>query len=100
VWERVEVPTMASEQKPPTIERLTDQIAWYNKKSQVAQRRYKILKIVQVIIAGVIPLMSAFPVPELEFRVVTAILGLLVLILEAVQQLKAYAFASGEIKIL
>jgi hypothetical protein len=80
-------PTGAIEQKPPTMERLDDQIAWYDRKSQIAQRRYKILKLAQVIIAALVPLTSAFPIPATEFKWVTAILGLLVLIIEAVQQL-------------
>jgi hypothetical protein len=37
--------TDGSEQKSPTGERLGDQIAWYDRKSQTAQRRFKTLKI-------------------------------------------------------
>jgi hypothetical protein len=80
-------PITARETKHPTQERLEDQIGWYGRRSQTAQRRYKILKLAQVIIAGLIPLASIFPIPEPEFKWVTAILGLLVLIIEAVQQL-------------
>jgi hypothetical protein len=80
-------PTIASEPKHPTKDRLEDQIGWYDGKSQTAQRRYKILKLAQVIIAALIPLASAFSMPEAEFKWVAAILGLLVLIIEAVQQL-------------
>jgi hypothetical protein len=80
-------PTLARDQESPTQERLEDQIGWYDRKSQTAQRRYKILKLTQVIIAALIPLVSAFPIPEAEFKWVAAILGLLVLIIEAVQQL-------------
>jgi len=69
------------------MERLEDQICWYDRKSQTAQRRYKILKLAQVIIAGLIPLASVFPIPEPQFKWITAVLGLLVLIIEAVQQL-------------
>lgn len=75
------------DQEPPTQERLEDQIGWYDRKSQTAQRRYKVLKLTQVIIAALIPLGSAFPIPAAEFKWVAAILGLLVLIIEAVQQL-------------
>jgi len=64
---------------------LEDQIGWYDRKRQIAQRRYKILKVAQVIIAGLIPLASVFPIPRPQW--VTAVLGLLVLIIEAVQQL-------------
>jgi hypothetical protein len=80
-------PGAARDQESPTQGRLEDQIGWYDRKSQTAQRRYKILKLTQVLIAALIPLASAFPIPEPQFKWVAAILGLLVLIIEAVQQL-------------
>ena len=80
-------PMALSEAKNPTQDRLEDQIGWYDRKSQNAQRRYKILKLAQVILAGLIPLVSVFSIPEPYFKWVTAVLGLLVLIIEAVQQL-------------
>lgn len=78
---------VASEQKHPTQERLDDQIGWYDHRSKAAQRRYKVLKLVQVIIAALVPLTSAFPIPPAELRWVVAVLGLFVLIIEAIQQL-------------
>jgi hypothetical protein len=75
------------ESKHPTEGRLDDQIAWYDQKSQIAQRRYKTLKLTQVIVAALIPLVAVFPIPEPYFKWVTAVLGLIVLIIEAVQQL-------------
>jgi hypothetical protein len=80
-------PTVTNGPQHPTQERLEDQICWYDRKSQTAQRRYKILKLAQASIAGLIPLGSALPIPEPQFKSITAILGLLVLIIEAVQQL-------------
>lgn len=79
--------TITSEREHPTLQRLEDQIAWYDRKSQTAQRRYKVLKLVQVSIAALIPLASALPIPPPEFKWVTAILGLIVLVIEALQQL-------------
>jgi hypothetical protein len=78
---------IADEQDQPTLNRLEDQIAWYDHKSQTAQRRYKILKVTQVIIAGLIPLAAVFSIPEPYFKWTTAILGLTVLVIEAIQQL-------------
>ena len=80
-------PTITSKREHPTEERLADQIGWYDRKSQTAQRRYKTLKLVQVFIAALIPLGSALPIPQSEFKWVVAILGLVVLLVEAVQQL-------------
>ena len=78
---------VATEQKAPTQERLDDQIGWYDQRSRAAQRRYKVLKFAQVIIAALIPLTSAFPIPTADIRWLVALLGLLVLIIEAIQQL-------------
>ena len=71
----------------PTQERLQDQIGWYDRKSQTAQQRYKSLKLARVFITALIPLGSALPIPPPEFRWATAILGLVVLLIEALQQL-------------
>ena len=69
------ISSMASgEAKDLIQDRLEDQIGWYDRKSQIAQRRYKILKVAQVIIAGLIPLSSVFPIPRPQW--VTAVLGL------------------------
>jgi Protein of unknown function (DUF4231) len=72
----------------PTLERLDDQIDWYDKKSGHAQTWFKRLKIVQLATAGVIPLLGIFNVPYLDK--VTAVLGLVILIVEGLQQLNQY----------
>jgi Protein of unknown function (DUF4231) len=73
---------------PITLQRLDDQIGWYDGKSQGAQTWFKILKIAQLVIAGAIPLVSMFGNPD--SGKVTAVLGLLILIVEGVQQLNQY----------
>src|SRR5689334_9980297 len=80
-------PAGPHEQKHPTLERLDEQIIWYDRRSQRAQRRYKLLKLAQVVIAALLPLASSFPIPGPQFKWLTAVLGLLVLIIEAIQQL-------------
>ena len=66
-------PTVSGDQDSPTQERLEDQIGWYDRKSQTAQRRYKILKLTQMVIAALIPLASAFPIPAAEFNLNPAV---------------------------
>jgi hypothetical protein len=39
-------------QDSPTLARLDEQIAWYDKRSQAAQRRYKALQLTQIIAAA------------------------------------------------
>ena len=72
----------------PTLQRLDDQIDWYDKKSQYAQTWFKRLKLVQLVTAGVIPLLSIFSIPYSDK--VTAVLGLVILVVEGLQQLNQY----------
>jgi hypothetical protein len=73
---------------PPTLQRLEDQISWYDRKSQNAQSWFKALKIVQLVAAGMIPLTVVFGIPGPEK--VTTVLALLVLVVEGLQQLNQY----------
>jgi hypothetical protein len=72
----------------PTMTRLDEQIAWYGTKSLHAQRWFKALKVVQLVTAGLIPLVAAFGLPE-PGRI-SAVLGLIILIVEGLQQLNQY----------
>jgi hypothetical protein len=77
-----------NEAASPTLERLEDQISWYDAKSQAAQHWFKALKVVQLIGAGLIPLVAVFDVAAPGK--VTAILGLIILIVDGLQQLNQY----------
>jgi hypothetical protein len=71
----------------PTLERLEDQIAWYDRKSQSARRYYLISTCVKLIMAGLLPLASAFPIPEHQFKWIAALVGLLILVATSLEQL-------------
>jgi hypothetical protein len=71
-----------------TLQRLDDQISWYNSKSETAQRWFKFLKIIQFVTAGVIPLIALFGVPAADK--ISAVLGLTILVVEGLQQLNQY----------
>ena len=77
-----------TETPSPTMVRLDDQISWYDRKSGRAQRWFKTLKIVQLVVAGAIPLVAVFGLPASDK--ITAILGLLILVVEGLQQLNQY----------
>src|SRR3954451_1059705 len=47
-------------EQAPILDRLDDQISWYDRKSQSAQKRYKVLKLVQVVAAALLPLLPCF----------------------------------------
>ncbi|MGY6126042.1 DUF4231 domain-containing protein [Paraburkholderia strydomiana] len=73
---------------PTTTHRLDDQIAWYDKKSVAAQRAYKSIKLVQIAIAAAVPLVAVSNLTEPSR--ITAVLGLLMLVLEGIQQMNQY----------
>ena len=69
-----------------TLQRLEDQIAWYDRKSGIAQRRFKLLKGSQLVFAAAIPVVST-----LDFHAAVAgALGGLVVVVEGFQQLNQY----------
>ena len=72
----------------PAWMRLNDQLEWYDRKSGENQRRYKQIKVAQLVLAGSIPVFAL--VGDLWGRWVTAILGASVAILEGLQQLGQY----------
>jgi hypothetical protein len=66
--------------------RLEDQIGWYDKKSAYNQRMFKVLKAATILIAISIPLCAAVGATT----TITAILGSLIALIEAVQQMNQY----------
>jgi len=72
----------------PIMERLEDQIAWYDRKSMTNQRYFKRIKIVEIVAAAVIPFLSASRLPRLMW--VTGGLGVLITVLEGMLHLNQY----------
>ena len=70
----------------PTLERLEDQIGWYDRKSGENQRRFKTVKAAQLISAAAVPVVVTFDV----HAAVAAALGATVVVLEGFQQLNQY----------
>ena len=69
-----------------TLERLDDQIGWYDRKSATAQRRFKLLKGSQLFAAAAIPVVATLDV----HGAVAGSLGGLVVVLEGIAQLNQY----------
>ena len=69
-----------------TLERLDDQILWYDGKSRSSQTTFKLLKIVTIVAAALIPLL----VPLRNHSLIAAVLGSLIVIVEGAQQLGQY----------
>ena len=72
----------------PIMERLEDQIAWYDRKSQANQRMYKRIKIVEILAAAVIPFLAAVKLPIIG--TVMGGLGVLITVLEGMLHLNQY----------
>jgi hypothetical protein len=65
---------------------LEDQIAWYDRKAQLNQRRFKQLKVCQIVLAAAIPVAAAASAPSWLLGGG----GGLIVILEGIQQLQQY----------
>lgn len=79
---------MANSAPDPIMERLEDQIHWYDLKSGINMRWYKRLKISEIASAAVIPFLAASNIPRA--MLVTGVLGVLVTLFEGMLQLNQY----------
>jgi hypothetical protein len=84
---------MDANPKNPTLERLEDQIGWYDKKSASNQRWFKGLKIIELIAAALIPLLAGISASIPYYVIITGGLGALIVVLESLQGL--YQFQSN-----
>lgn len=73
----------------PAWLRLEDQIQWYDRKSRSSQFWYKRLKLTQVVLAVLIPVMSLLPAAYAKWS--TALDGTTIALLEALQQMNQYS---------
>lgn len=70
----------------PAWDRLEEQLAWYDRKSQSDQRVYKALKICQLVTAAAIPFAASISAPLW----VPGAGGALIVVVEGIQQLMQY----------
>ena len=70
----------------PTMQRLEDQIAWYDQRSARNQRSFKVLKVLVIVVAAVIPLVAGLGLPPW----VPGVLGVIIAVAEGIQQLYQY----------
>jgi hypothetical protein len=72
----------------PIMDRLEDQISWYDRESIANQRYFKGIKMVEIVAAAVIPFLSAFSLSRMTW--VTGGLGVLITVLEGMLHLNQY----------
>ncbi|MGN1481050.1 DUF4231 domain-containing protein [Porcipelethomonas sp.] len=70
-------------------ERLDPQIKWYDEKSISCQKSYKLIQIVEIILAATIPLLSGYCNIFL-ISIIVGILGIIITILESLAKLFKY----------
>jgi hypothetical protein len=74
-------------QKSPAWQRLETQISWYGRKSAYNQRQFKLMKVCQIVVAALVPVLAAVAGAP---RWTLGALGASVVILEGFQQLFQY----------
>jgi hypothetical protein len=84
-----DVPPPLSIAKHPAWLRLEDQVAWYDRKSNSCQTKYKIMKFAQITLALLIPAMSFLPSESVKWSTVFA--GAFIALLETVQHMNQYS---------
>jgi uncharacterized protein DUF4231 len=72
----------------PIIDRLEDQIAWYDRTSTSNMHWFKRLKITEIFSAALIPFLPASHIPHSE--VATGVLGVLITVFEGLLQLNRF----------
>ncbi|HTT25327.1 MAG TPA: DUF4231 domain-containing protein [Candidatus Sulfotelmatobacter sp.] len=72
----------------PIMERLEDQIGWYDRKSMSNQRTFKRIKIIEIGAAALIPFISALHFQQSTW--ITGGLGVLITVLEGLLHLNQY----------
>ena len=70
------------------MRRVDTQIAWYGEKSITAQRWYKRLKLVSMVIAALIPFVSGLGIPYSS--VIVGLMGVVITLCEGLQHLNQY----------
>lgn len=73
----------------PAWHRLEDQLQWYDTKSTQCQRWYKRLKLVQISLAVLIPVLSHLD--PMYAKWITSVAGALIAVLEGVQHMNQYS---------
>src|SRR5437870_9370201 len=72
----------------PVMERLEDQIGWYDRKSLINQRIFKRIKVTEILAAALIPFLAALNFPRVGW--VTGGLGMLITVFEGMLHLNQF----------
>lgn len=70
--------------------RLNPQIEWYDKKSIRAQKIYKRLQVIEIIVASSIPILSGYAISNRCIALIIGICGSLIAVIESISKLNKY----------
>ncbi|MFM9912714.1 MAG: DUF4231 domain-containing protein [Methylophilaceae bacterium] len=82
-----DIPTWTA--SSPAWHRLEQQLEWYDKKSGYCQKLYKVLKLIQISLAVLIPILSNLETEIAKWS--TAVAGASIAILEGIQHMNQYS---------
>ncbi len=71
-----------------TLDRIEEQLAWYDRKAGISQRRFKLLKAATIVSAALIPVLTTAAGPYA--LKIAAGLGVLIAVVEGLQQMNQY----------
>lgn len=71
-------------------DRVDDQIKWYDKKSLSCQKKYKVIQMIEIVLAAFIPLLSGYTAVNFIIPVIIGIIGAVITILESLTKLNKY----------
>ncbi len=71
-------------------QRVDDQIEWYDKKSVSCQKKYKCLQVIEIVLAALIPLLSAYASNCIAISIIVGIFGSTIAIIESIVKLYKY----------
>ena len=67
--------------------RVTNQIDWYDKKSVSCQNKYKLTQTIEIVLAALIPLLSAYSKDCIFIAIIVGLLGSAIAIIESLTKL-------------
>ena len=70
--------------------RLDHQIQWYDNKSMICQKRFKLIRVLEILFAALIPLLSIFPDERHIVKITIAVLGTTIVVLAGIKGLNKY----------
>jgi Protein of unknown function (DUF4231) len=71
-------------------DRLQEQLEWHSKKARINKFRFRICQIIIMVLSAIIPLINLVQNLDLQIRIVSSLLGAIILIVTGITQLEKY----------